>query len=70
MFFSDFMLIFAMSWMFFLFVLFCSTKISEKSDMTKSLVTLCFSGTYNKCFTNVLRNLAYFVFLQLNCFPI
>ena len=44
---SGFMLTFAMSLMILL-VLKRSTKVSEKSDMTKSWATFCCSGTYKK----------------------
>jgi hypothetical protein len=45
--FSDFICIFAMSFRV-LFVIKCSTKISENSDIKKSRATYCFSGTYFK----------------------
>jgi hypothetical protein len=45
--FSDFMLTFAMS-LKNLFVLICSTKISEISDMAKSWATFCCSGSYKE----------------------
>ena len=50
------MLTFAMSLMILL-VFKRSTKVSEKSDMTKSWATFCCSGTYKKNQTKVLRNL-------------
>ncbi|MBP5620235.1 MAG: hypothetical protein J6X23_07340, partial [Bacteroidaceae bacterium] len=40
-----------------LLVLKRSTKVSEKSDMTKSWATFCCSGTYKKSQAKVLRNL-------------
>jgi len=54
--FSDFMLTFAMSLMILL-VFKRDTKVSEKSDMTKSCATFCCSGTYKESQTKVLRNL-------------
>ena len=45
--FSDFCCTFAMSLMILL-VFICSTKVSEKSDMTKFLTTFCCSGAYKE----------------------
>ena len=52
------MLTFAMSLMILL-VFKRSTKVSEKSDKTKSWATFCCSGTYKKSLTKVLRNLEF-----------
>lgn len=45
--FSDFICTFAMSFGDFA-MLFCSTKVGEKSDMTKFRATFCSSDTYKK----------------------
>ena len=52
------MLTFAMSLMILL-VFKRSTKVSEKSDITKSWATFCCPGTYKKGKIKVLRNLGY-----------
>ena len=44
--FSDFICTFAMSCYDLRLFSNCNTKISEKSDMAKSWVTFCCSGTY------------------------
>jgi len=43
---------------------FCSTKISEKSDMAKSWATFCCPGCYKENQIKVLRNLGLIINVQ------